>query len=371
MNVLLSPLLLEKMTEGFILLNQEGRITDFNRAAKPWLKHCMGSSAALAHLIGQIRASKIQAPVPVDTIFQNTTGSGNFFLCKCDSDAFAIVVTALSPNTSASISSNKDGLFALLGEDFRHGMTKFRQQLCDWPIPEVDDTPTKHLLEQSQYLSRLLIFMEQLCELHAREEFFQDDRINLRELIESTLAALPVRRSDFRVNTALSDANEKQGMLFGNSVWLGIALQALLEGLGDSAPPHCQIEIRVRQSGGFVVMTGQFSQFFDRQTSAATSPLTHTARPSSALEANIRSTICERIIALHGGQLKVVAPANKGAEQSTGGMESFTLTLPTGAPLKGRQMTACATCLAPRQAEQYAQDLVELLMMSGTTQHPK
>ena len=70
--------------------------------------------------------------------------------------------------------------------------------------------------------------------------------------------------------------------------------------------------------------------------------------------------ICQRIVALHGGQLKIVSQAAAQADDPLRGIESFHLSLPTGAPLLGRNLAACTNCLAPRQAEQYARDLAAL-----------
>lgn len=171
------------------------------------------------------------------------------------------------------------------------------------------------------------------------------------------IAELPRRRGDFSINQAQSDATDQQGMLFGDAGWLKIALKGLLEGIADTAPALCQIEIRVRQSGGFVVLTGHFSQAFARAPGPPSRAL-----PQSMLSGgpDTRIAICQRIVALHGGQLKIVSQPAAQADDALRGIESFQLSLPTGAPLLGRNLAACANCLAPRQAEQYARDLAAL-----------
>ena len=75
------------------------------------------------------------------------------------------------------------------------------------------------------------------------------EEIRRRQLIDATIAALPSRRSDFSVNRALSDADGKQGMLFGDARWLGIALTALLEEMGASAPVQAQAALRAGGTG--------------------------------------------------------------------------------------------------------------------------
>jgi hypothetical protein len=138
-------------------------------------------------------------------------------------------------------------------------------------------------------------------------------------------------------------------------------LTALLEEMGASAPVQAQVEIRVRQAGGFVVMTGQCRPFLG-QSGRPAAPASPAAQATfTSFSADIRMAICQRIVALHGGQLKTVALDADQADPKRRGMASFVLSLPTGAPLYGRRLAACASCLAPRQAEQYAQDLAALL----------
>jgi signal transduction histidine kinase len=380
MNVALHPVMLEKMTEGVILLNPDGQVTDYNRAAKPWLKACLTGASALAALIGKVRAGQLQVPVAVQGVFQQAAGGADFHLCRNEPGAFAIFITAPVPAPAAKTSAaavaaspqaglGPDSFFALLGEDFRHELTGLRLQLADAPVPADSANHLARVQQQSLRLSQLLVAMEQLCELHEQDAFFQGDRVHLGALIDTTIAALPSRRSDFCVNRALSDADGKQGMLFGDARWLGIALTALLEEMGASAPVQAQVEIRVRQTGGFVVMTGQCRPFLGRSPppAGAASPAAKATFPS--FSADIRMAICQRIVALHGGQLKSVALDADQADPQRRGMASFVLSLPTGAPLHGRRLAACASCLAPRQTEQYAQDLAAVLPQLAPGRH--
>ena len=101
MSVALHPVMLEKMTEGVIVLNPDGQVTDYNRAAKPWLKACLAGASALAALIGKARAGQLQLPVAVDGVFQQAAGGADFYLCRNDPNAFAIFITAPPPTARA------------------------------------------------------------------------------------------------------------------------------------------------------------------------------------------------------------------------------------------------------------------------------
>jgi hypothetical protein len=370
MSVALHPVMLEKMTEGVIVLNPDGQVTDYNRAAKPWLKACLAGASALAALIGKARAGQLQLPVAVDGVFQQAAGGADFYLCRNEPNAFAIFITAPPPTARAPATATAessqadlgpDSFFALLGQDFRHELAALRQRLAEPPVPADSANHLAQVQQQSMRLSQLLVAMEQLCELHEQDAFFQGDRVPMGALIDAAIAALPSRRSDYCVNRDLSDADGKQGMLFGDARWLGIALTALLEEMGASAPVQAQVEIRVRQAGGFVVLTGQCRPFLG-QSGRPAAPASPAAQATfTSFSADIRMVICQRIVALHGGQLKTVALDADQADPKRRGMASFVLSLPTGAPLYGRRLAACASCLAPRQAEQYAKDLAALL----------
>jgi hypothetical protein len=72
--------------------------------------------------------------------------------------------------------------------------------------------------------------------------------------------------------------------------------------------------------------------------------------------------MCRRIIALHGGQLKLAFFPEGGADDaSTAPMESFTLTLGTGQPINERSRVSCGTCRHVLQGQAYAFDLSQLL----------
>jgi hypothetical protein len=199
MTVALHPEMLEKMTEGVIVLNPEGQVTDYNRAAKPWLKACLAGASALAALIGKVRAGQLQVPVAVQGVFQQAAGRADFYLCRNEPSAFAIFITSPTPATqsppTAATASPQTGLgpdsfFALLGEELRHELTRLRLQLAEAPVPADSANQLARVQQQSLRLSQLLVAMEQLCELHEQDAFFQGDRVHLGALIDAAIAAL-------------------------------------------------------------------------------------------------------------------------------------------------------------------------------------
>ena len=145
----------------------------------------------------------------------------------------------------------------------------------------------------------------------------------------------------------------------------------LKKALDEVAPKHSQIELQMRQSGAYIMLSTGFATGARRgprapaATGAATNPqasepLRHA--PALHTEADIRLPIARRIVALHGGQLKTV-DADSARRGGPSGLVSFTLVLPTGAMLPGGRRLECADCPTAQQAQAYARDLAAL--MSG------
>jgi hypothetical protein len=355
-NLSLNSALLEKLTEGVISLNMKGVVIDYNQAALPWLKHFMTCETELGSLIHEITRGVVQAPVSIASMHPSSPHSEDFHLCKNGADGFAIFIT-LQVTAPSALTIQEDKFNSLLSKDFRHELSDFRQFLEQTSSRSSADV--EQLNKQSLRLSRLLISMESLCELQQADSFLVEERVSLQNIIQEAIAELPLRRSDYSINPELSGDASKQGMVFGHAQWLKVAIKGLLEGIGASAPPHCRIEIRVRQNGGFVVMTGTFSSFFSQRSAVAKTA--GCPGPALTTDADLNLSICRRIVALHGGQLKIVPLDPEQSDVVLRGVESFTLVLPTGAPSLGRGLNDCANCLYPKQAELYAQDLAYLL----------
>ena len=238
MSLVLNSALMERLAEGVILLNPQGQVTDYNRAARPWLKTCLAGTAALGELMGKVASGTVQLPLRVDSIFAPAAGTTDFHLCKNEPHNFALLITAHQPPTAALPEvAAQDSFFFLLGEDFRHELSRLREQITT-AAPDIA-AQLARVQQQSGRLSRLLIAMEQLCELHEKDAFFQGERVNLRTLSEAVIAELPRRRGDFSINQAQSDATDQQGMLFGDAGWLKIALKGLLEGIAAEVVIGC------------------------------------------------------------------------------------------------------------------------------------
>lgn len=360
MNLELDMRLVEQMMEGVIQLNPDGLVTDFNRAAQPWMRLCLAAAPKLQVLIRQVADGSLKAPVVVDLgVLPNAApGSVSVHLCKREPKGYVLFITPTQPAATLPALEERDAdFFRMLDQETRHELSLLRDQLTSSQRSGV--VQDNAVLQASDRVGRLLVAFDQLAHLHQIDAFNQGARLSLPTLIEDVLQEIPRQKCDYRVRLEPGNSPQANGVLYGDANWLKCALRSLLEGLGDSAPPHSQIELRVRQNGGYTVLSSHFFHAAGAgRTQVVAAPGTNTIL---RLDAGIRTQICRRILELHGGRLSIT---HTGTELEGGqgeGIESFDLVLPTSAPGQAGNLAACANCPAGKQAEKYAQDLAFLM----------
>jgi signal transduction histidine kinase len=358
MNLELDMRLVEQMVEGVIQLNPDGLVTDFNRAARPWIRLCLAAAPKLQQLIRQVADGSLKAPVAVDIGTLTDAGAVAIHLCKREPKGYVLFVTPVQPSVVPPALEERDAdFFRLLDQETRHELSVLRDQLAGAQRgePARDDA----VRQATDRVSRLLVAFDQLAQLHQIDAFNQGARLSLPTLIEDVLQEMPRQKCDYRVRTEPASSPQATGVLYGDANWLKCALRSLLEGLGDSAPPHSQIELRVRQNGGYTVLSSHFFHAAGAgRTQAGAAPGASTIL---RLDAGIRTQICRRILELHGGRLSVTHTGTALEGGQGEGIESFDLVLPISAPGQAGSLAACANCPAGKQAEKYAQDLAFLI----------
>lgn len=84
-------------------------------------------------------------------------------------------------------------------------------------------------------------------------------------------------------------------------------------------------------------------------------------------EASIRMPLCQRIVELHCGSLKIEWLG--GPDHAGEGVASFVLTLQSGLPEHERSRASCSACRLNLQAQAYANDIAHLLEQLPTATH--
>jgi hypothetical protein len=360
--------LLNALQDGVVLLNRAGHVTDFNRAARPWLKACVKAQPLLAQHIHQQINDPGPGPVAIEPLepFEQLGLPGEaslapgLHLCRHGQQDYALVITAGQPQSNPA-AQPQARLFDLLGETIRHEFTHWRSAL-DRAAPLAQQAPAlADLASQSQRLSRLLVVFDQLSSIRSDQLPSQSERLSLMTLTQAVLASMPQRRADYALMVAPGGSAQQHGMLYGHAMLLTAGLRALLESLDQGAPSHSQIELWVRQSGRHVVLNSRFASgsSVGRRSPAPAALITDS--PSFRLEADLRLPLARRIVELHGGQLSTEPLDSAPDKPQRPGIAAFTLLLPTGAAGEPQRRPECADCPTSQQAEAYARDLASLM----------
>lgn len=358
MNLNLDLSLIEKMREGIILLNGDAEVSAYNSAASGWLREYIALTESVRTLIKRAASGLLTLPTTVQMRGGWTSDSPDpvdAWLCQDGADGFALIITQESPEQELKASESR--FVALLGEQSRQEIVKLLHLLRSATKPgEIDRTA---ILQQSARVDRLLVEIEQLSTLFQRDKVFLEDRLSLISLLKDVLKELPYQRGEYAISYTLIETRDLLGVLYGDAAWLKYAFRNLLSALGVRAPPRSQVVLDLRQLGDFIVFTGRVNNAPGArrgQTKARDSD------PASPLERDIRLQMCQRIIELHGGRLKLTFTG--AADEPGSGIESFTLNLLTGLPDHDRSRASCAQCRYVLQSEAYARDLSTLMAQS-------
>lgn len=364
--------LLERMTEGVVLLNRQAQVMAHNQVAEPWLPPVTAMAAGLKRLIDAEVQGRVQLPSRIDLFgpaARVRSQPADAWLCKNGRTEYAIFIVADmgrphdSPTRPPEVSEKP--FVALLGAAVLDQLVALRGllQLGDL-VPRAEPAV---LRAQCLRVERLLRDISELATLKQRDQLFADERLQVSEILRTLLPTLVTRRGDYTVTYAFEPDQREQGVIYGHAQWLTYALRAMLEALADSAVSHSRIPIGVRQMGDFVVITGHLvDSRSSRAMPAAAGMAAATPPPSEVVgevsDAAIRRQLCQRIIELHGGQLKLaMVDPNSSADDPGNPLDSFSLTLATGLPDGERSRASCGSCRYVLQAQAYAVDMAQIL----------
>ena len=363
--------LLDKLAEGLILLNRKAQVLSHNQVAEPWVKQAHAMQGVLKDLLDLEARGRIKLPVKLGlwsgkTATDEHPGEAWLIMDGRHNNAICIVSVQSSNDAATKLMHLpvvEQNFLSLLGDEARSQITALRLLLSPQSDHALHDPVAITL--QSQRVESLLQELSDLSLVMQRDEVFADERLNLTELVGAALppVALPVD-PELAVFSMGQDSTA-QGVVYGHTAWMRYALRVLFEALRDSAPARSQINIRTRQMGNFVIITGHVAAIAHRRSSKATAQQAATdgnATPAESRDSRVRWLMCRRIIALHGGQLKLAfLPAAGADDASNPPIESFTLTLGTGQPVNERSRVSCGTCRHVLQGQAYASDLSQLM----------
>jgi signal transduction histidine kinase len=185
-----------------------------------------------------------------------------------------------------------------------------------------------------------------------------DERVLITNALHDAAQELHETTKLRNVGIRLDDGRQTLAAVYGSTYWLQLALRHLLALLINTAGPNMYVVVRLRQIGFHQLATGAISH---NPLEMTTHDLVGSKRLGMKAElaaahhvSHLDLALARAIVELHGGTLK--SDVTEG-----GALNQFTLTLPTGEPQALRKRIDCANCLFMHQAEQFAQDIGELL----------
>lgn len=366
-----NSILVERLSEAVVSLNAGGDIVNFNSAARPLLRYCFD---ILPQVRQELRATGgtpplLPRPLPLTPRLSHQGQPLETWLCENGTGFILLFLPAGNavPHVAQNITTNSDLAFtSLIGAEIRHEIAALTEKMAaaEGKLPQEQ----KDFQQAAERLSRLLTVIDLLADTLQAPAFLESERLSLPTLLDEVLQQMPGPHGDYAINQELSDQPAQQGTLYGHAQWLKAAFRALLETLDANAPTHGQMELRIRQNGSFIVLTGGYRHLQHQPTKSRPAPSTPQQDPSAGgggnsrtlrVDAGIRLAIARQIVELHGGQLRVLDV--EGAPGMPGLIDGFTLVMPTGIPSQGRSPAICSQCIYPQQAKFLAQDLARLL----------
>jgi len=221
------------------------------------------------------------------------------------------------------------------------------------------------LADTARRTSSLAGRMIQLGEVLTGTSILADERILLIDALRNAGRGVTEIARQRHIGLRLDDGRQSLAPVYGSMTWLSLAMQQLLTMLVEAAPAGTHVLLRLRQIGFHQLVTGNVNH-------GRLAPQTIDLLPPSRVSVKTELAGCKQvymldlalaraIIELHGGALKTdITEAGK--------LNEFHLTLPTGEAQSMRERPDCGNCPHMRQAEQFAQDIGELLNTLGTMQ---
>lgn len=369
--------LLDKLSEGVVLLDRQAQLMSHNQSATAWTQRIRAMSGVLKELIDLEVRGRIKLPVRLGVwrLGADVSAScGEAWLIMNGRRDYAIFIVPCAGSTGATAELvhtpvTETSYLSLLGDEARTQLVALRQLLK--PPPDAAQLDSIAITAQSQHVEHLLQELTDLSMLMQRDEVFADERMDLINIVRDAFPPAD-GPADGTVDSdnptfELRHHGARPGAVYGHAPWMSYALRVLLEALQDSSPAGSHITITTRQMGDFVILTGSVVTHASArvdQAKALADP-TEASNPvgvATPLDASVRWLMCRRIIALHSGQLKLVPlPLSAGDDPANPPIESFTLTLATGSPAVERSRASCASCRHVLQEQAYAVDLAHLL----------
>lgn len=185
-----------------------------------------------------------------------------------------------------------------------------------------------------------------------------DERILIAETLHDVAQDLQETARKRGIGIRMEATHEMLAPVYGSKHWLCLALRLLISPLITSSGAGMHVLMKLRQVGFHQLISGTINYHRTSQTTQDLLPAgrgPHRNQIATAIRVDqLDLVLAHTVIELHGGTLKTVLG-------ESGIPNEFHLSLPTGEPQAIYGHKDCSSCQHMRQAEQFAQDIGELL----------
>lgn len=368
--------LLDKLSEGVILLDRLAQVVSHNQVAEPWVKQARAMTGVIKDLLDLEVRGRIKLPARLGMWTGKVeTGmfTGEVWLILNGRRDYAIFIAPQFDGAGSKAKlirglNNKvastESYIRLLGDEARAEISALCLLIGPHTAGQLVNATGINV--QCARVDQLLRELKDLSLLMEQDSVFVDERLNLSDIVFAGLPAMPTQANANRPDFVLSQSDQELGAVYGQSAWLSYALRVLFDALQRSAPARSHITVTTRQIGNFVLITGRVAAGLAHVSKRAKPKVNDDGLPTGQTpihhDDQVRWLLCRRIIALHAGHLKLAfLPEDASQADAIPGIDSFTLALATGQPTHERSRISCASCPQVLQAQAYAADLAQLL----------
>lgn len=347
--------LFESLNCGFIWVDRDSRVRYINAQASSLT--ALQPQAAVPHgplrrAIDAVLAGRTALPLALPT----ASGDGRTLklrvmqgLGRDDAAVFVSVDADMAPAVGL------DNLLTVIRTDLSEPWKR-----CSVALGLARQSPDRHALEalfdEVEEVGGVLSKLIDLAQIWSSESLLSNDRIDMWDLVREVwknVEALARSRS-VQVRFTRFPRDVQLSTVYGSHAWLLRVFIECLEAAIRATPAGGTVDIEYHQMGPRVLVVFRDCGLFaprrlhaDRLDDLTSAGSRTGEAPRLSARDLIGLRLCQRIVELHGGQLR---------EEMEDGLRNFLIDLPTGAPARNATPE-----MDIQQAQQYARDLAALM----------
>jgi hypothetical protein len=188
------------LSEGVIHLNRRGQVTDYNRAAAPWIRQAVAKKVLLRQLIGQVEKGILKAPVRVRWTGSTETQLRRCKIHLCTAGSKGYVLLIADERSSPKVAALHGGHLSVIQTDpDADGVTAIESFAATFPLSAPADRASAAACNACPMAQQMNRYAKDLAFLLMREppveSTSQEELQMLAKLWASGLAAADEHRN--------------------------------------------------------------------------------------------------------------------------------------------------------------------------------